>query len=302
MKRKSGNISILVIFVLLASSLLGVLSLNFVQQMMKQSSLIHSYYKSYYLAKAGIELWLSEISSRGVWFDQILSTGDAFFSGNFLCGKNCNLSLSISWTSSSLTKKFWLDTGCQYPYMLSWWESFALPLFADATPWSVVDMFTTGIVYENITDVFHGDNIEIENVSDISSDNDIIFWVLILSGQDVRENGMYVTSGTLDTASLIAFRKSFEEHIPILDSMLTNYFSDTFIANGHTMYLLISNATDTQQSFCIHSTSSSLTVAKPLPADTFFFQSVGSYGNQQAALDASYAQPIPGYLFSSYSQ
>lgn len=52
MKKKSGNISILVIFVLLASSLLGILSMNYVQQMMKQSSAVQSYYKSYYLAKA----------------------------------------------------------------------------------------------------------------------------------------------------------------------------------------------------------------------------------------------------------
>jgi hypothetical protein len=52
MKRKSGNVSILVIFVLLASSLLGILSMNFVKQMMEQSAVVTAYYKSYYLAKA----------------------------------------------------------------------------------------------------------------------------------------------------------------------------------------------------------------------------------------------------------
>ena len=50
--KKSGNISILVIFVLLASSLLGILSMNFVQQMMQQSTIVNSYYKTYYLSKA----------------------------------------------------------------------------------------------------------------------------------------------------------------------------------------------------------------------------------------------------------
>ncbi|MEI7919292.1 MAG: hypothetical protein WCH65_03680 [bacterium] len=42
----------MVIFVLLASSLLGILSMSFVQQMMQQSTVVNSYYKAYYLSKA----------------------------------------------------------------------------------------------------------------------------------------------------------------------------------------------------------------------------------------------------------
>ena len=74
MKKKSGNISILVIFILLASSLLGILSMNFVQQMMKQSAVIHSYYKAYYLSKAGIELGLTQIKHRGIGFNYTITT------------------------------------------------------------------------------------------------------------------------------------------------------------------------------------------------------------------------------------
>jgi len=73
MKKKSGNISILVIFVLLASSLLGILSMNFVQQMMKQSAVVHNYYKAYYLSKAGLEISLAQVASRDIGFEYIIS-------------------------------------------------------------------------------------------------------------------------------------------------------------------------------------------------------------------------------------
>ena len=70
------------------------------------------------------------------------------------------------------------------------------------------------------------------------------------------------------------------------------------------MYFMISNSTDTPQSFCV-----SLHQQQPpipgyldvLPTDTFFLESQASYGNQKVALDASYAQPIPGFLFNTYS-
>ena len=92
---KKGNISILVIFVLLASSLLGVLAINFVQSMMKQSATVYNYYQSYYLAKAGVELGLAELGHRGVGFEQIFSD-PLFMSGNFLCAGRCSMTFILS--------------------------------------------------------------------------------------------------------------------------------------------------------------------------------------------------------------
>lgn len=70
------------------------------------------------------------------------------------------------------------------------------------------------------------------------------------------------------------------------------------------MYLMISNASDDMESFCID-------IAQPkppimnknsvLPTDVFFLQSQASYGNQTVVLDVLYAQPIPGFLFSTYT-
>lgn len=64
---------------------------------------------------------------------------------------------------------------------------------------------------------------------------------------------------------------------------------------------MISNTAQTQQSFCLQTISNSLETVYVLPTDTFFLQSQASYNNQSVTLDASYAQPIPGFLFGTYS-
>ena len=64
---------------------------------------------------------------------------------------------------------------------------------------------------------------------------------------------------------------------------------------------MISNTAPIEQSFCLQTVSNQLESVYVLPTDTFFLQSQASFGNQHVALDASYAQPIPGFLFNAYS-
>ncbi len=302
---KKWNISILVIFVLLASSLLGVLSMNFVQQMMRQSAVVHSYYSSYYLAKAGVELGLAQIVNRGVGFERVVGSGDAVMSGNFLCGDRCALSVSISGTSTMLSKAFRQGSGCTSPYVLSGGDSVIIPLFRDVTPWTVADMFASWVVYENLAQIFKNDWISF----DTEFGGDVNFGILILSGDDLSENGIFFQKWNLKSW-LTAFREAFEQYLWTIDSGLypldaqlkNNYDKSRLVDNGYKMYLLISNTSSAEEQFCA-------SVVQPqqaptvyvLPTDSFFVSSQASYGNQYVALDASYAQPIPGFLFSTYS-
>ena len=74
------------------------------------------------------------------------------------------------------------------------------------------------------------------------------------------------------------------------------------IDNGFKMYLLVSNNTVDPESFCVSvHASESVPESAILPTDTFFLQSQSSFADQIVALDASYAQPIPGFLFNTYS-
>ncbi len=293
---KRWNISILVIFVLLASSLLGVLSMTFVQQMMKQSATVTSYYKAHYLAKAGIELWLVQVKHRGVGFDYSLHTGDKIVVDNFVCGAHCSISTSFSGTASLLSKKFWQSSGCESPFALISGDSLILPLFRDAYLWDVAGTFATWIEYQNLADLFKNDKIQIKN---ISSPDQVTFGLLILSGEDLYENGVFFRSWSLDTLSLTEFKTAFENYMMQVDPAFAGYYGlSVLISNGFRIYLMISNTAPVEQSFCLQTISTPLEQAYLLPTTSFFIQSQASYGNQKVWLDASYAQPIPGFLFA----
>lgn len=305
--KKKWNISILVIFVLLASSLLGILSMNFVQQMMKQSATVTSYYKAYYLSKAWIELGLTTIQHRGIWFAYVVDTGSAIILENFLTGATYSLSTTISGTASLLSKKFRQEhTGCDFPYVLSGGESLILPLFRDITSWPIANLFDTGMKYENLATIFKNNQIRFDSEFDWET----TFGMLILSGDELSQNGMFFKKWTLRWLS--TFKDEFENYLGTLDSvqyplesqLKNNYEKSWLIDNGFRMFLLVSNSSSTSQSFCVHVEAKEPAVPGQtdiLSADTFFLQSQASYGNQIVALDASYAQPIPWFLFTTYS-
>ncbi|MCX6825275.1 MAG: hypothetical protein NTY80_03530 [candidate division SR1 bacterium] len=273
--------------------------MNFVQQMMKQSTVVNSYYKAYYLSKAGIELGLSQLKHRGVGFEYTLLTGDMIFRDNFFSGFNYTLSTHLSGSASLLSKVFSQGSGCDHPYSLASGESLVVPLFRDNYLGSVAGTFMTGIHYQNLADLFKNDKIEIQN---ISSPDTATFGLLILSGEDLYDNGVFFRSGSMNTTSLTEFKIAFESYMLGVDSVLANsYGSDTFVNNGFRMYLMLSNTAQIEQSLCLHTISNSLETTYVLPTNSFFIQSQSSYGNQNVALDASYAQPIPSFLFTTYS-
>lgn len=285
---KRWNISILVIFVLLASSLLGILSMNFVQQMMKQSAVVHSYYKSYYLAKAGLEFGLTAISVRGIGFEYTIASWSALVRDNFFSGARYSLSLAISGTSSVLSKNPRQGSGCDHPYLLSGWQSVIVPLFKDAYTGDAEGIFTTPITTQNLADALKQDKI----VFTPRGEGKMTFGLLLLTWDELHENGTYSHVGNRNEG-LTPFIKSFETYYGQLDPTIANRYAN--VDFPYTIYLMITNTDTSEQSLCLE------TAPYVLPTDTFFLASQAAYGNQQVALDASYAQPIPGFLFGTYS-
>lgn len=285
--KKKWNISILVIFVLLASSLLGILSMNFVQQMMKQSAVVHSYYKSYYLAKAGLEFWLTALSVRGVGFEYTINSWDVVIRDNFATWTH--LSLSISWLTSLLSKNPRQGSGCDHPYLLSGWQSIIVPLLRDGYTGDAAGIFTTPISTQNLADVLKQDKIAFAP----RGEGKMIFGILLLTWGELYENGTYSHSWNRNDG-FTSFIKSFEEYYSQLDLTIANWYANADFR--YSLYLIITNTDTSEQSFCLETSSPYL-----LPTDTFFLASQSSYGNQSVALDATYAQPIPSFLFSTYS-
>ncbi len=68
-KRLKGNISLLVILILLASSVISLLSINQIQHLITYGNMTFNYFRAFYLAKAWNELALTEIYNRENWFE-----------------------------------------------------------------------------------------------------------------------------------------------------------------------------------------------------------------------------------------
>ncbi len=295
MNSKKGNISILVMFVLLASSLLGVLALSYIQQMMKSSSGITSYYKSYYLAKAGVELSLVEIKNRGIWFQTNLDGGSDFVIQNFLCGSHCKLTADIVGNSDWLSQS--LESGCVHPFVLAQKESLVIPLFKDDFAWTLAEIFTKPIHYTNLAEVFKNDQLTFQ--SSWFAGN-VIYGVLITSGEDLASDGIFFKAWSL--TDLPAFRQQFEDYLATLqDSTLSrNYASSYLIDQWMKIYLLISNTDVSAQSFCVRVNNDPNEASVYLPTSKFFITSQWSFAQQSTDLNAVYAQPIPGFLLNTY--
>ncbi len=278
------NISILVIFVLLASSLLGVLAMNFVQSMMKQSATVYNYYQSYYLAKAWVELSLAELGHRGIGFEQTFSDA-SFLSGNFLCAGRCSLTVGLSWTATNLSQQFWTDNTCQSPFVLSGWQSLIIPLFKDNFVGSLADGFTKPITYTNLYGALAAAEIQTTDLSQVT------FGMVVLSGDDLAGNGIFFQTGNIKEG-LTNFLTSFDSYFSSL-AVLTDISNQEI--SPYRFLFMISNSSWEQISFC-------LAWPQALPTQQYYIQSQGTYDHQTLGLEAVYKQPIPDFLLNGYLQ
>jgi hypothetical protein len=73
-----------VIFVLLASSLIALLAIHQIRNLMTYGATTSNYFRAYYLAKAGLELALTEVHLRDAGFKMKISSGDNIVSENVL--------------------------------------------------------------------------------------------------------------------------------------------------------------------------------------------------------------------------
>ena len=68
-KRLKGNVSLLVILILLASSVIALLSISQIQHLITYWNMTFNYFRAFYLAKAGTEFGLTEVYNRENWFE-----------------------------------------------------------------------------------------------------------------------------------------------------------------------------------------------------------------------------------------
>lgn len=296
--RKKWNISILVLFVLIASSLMWVLTLHFTQELMKYQSDIYSYYTSYYMAKAWLELWLTQAATRWIGFDYQVTTWTSLLR-NFACSWQCLFSVDVLWRSQLLGDGFWKWTGCsqETAFTLRPWWSLLIPLFTEDTSFaSVYDTLSSVWIKESLTNYRQDLVVQYPEWSQLSS---FTYWLLILSWGDLYENGTFFRVAS----SLDDFFTQFDEYVQTLawDSQFTDMIN-IFGNEKFDFYILISNTENSvPTSLCLWHPSNQVGKIVRFPTQKFYIKSSGIYRDKQVWIQALYKQALPDFLVNTYS-
>lgn len=143
--KKSWNISIVVILLLVLSTLAGFLILYSVKQLAIFSWGFYNYYKSLYLANAGLELQLSKIAFHSQWFEDSVLTWSFVAKNNIDCGKGkCSFETFNVAKNSSLMDIGVYDSWCSgsKTRIIKPWEALVVPLFFEEI-WTGQESFQT---------------------------------------------------------------------------------------------------------------------------------------------------------------
>jgi len=135
-KRFRWNVTILALFILLASALTWVLVALYMKNFIRYSDEISSYEKTSYLAKAGTELWLAIVGSREVWVVYSIASWNDLMSWNFecpyplnnewICPQQPRFSLAIDWLWDSYN-----NCVSEGLVTVKTWFSVIIPLFKE---------------------------------------------------------------------------------------------------------------------------------------------------------------------------
>ena len=136
-RRLKGNVSLLVIFILLACSVIALLSINQIQRLLTYWNMTFNYFRAFYLAKAGTELGLTEVYNSSDGFNHSIESGNVIVSWNLLpeySGFNPYFNMTITWSFYTLNNDIrltWCDEWNKIK--LATWDGIMLSLFFDIT-------------------------------------------------------------------------------------------------------------------------------------------------------------------------
>jgi len=180
-KRLKGNVSLLVILILLASSVISLLSINQIQHLISYWNMTFNYFRSFYIAKAWTELGLTEVYHREAWFNQTINSWDSIVLENLVwvyTWFNPYFNMTITWEFKHLTDDIRYTNGCSgNEIILGTWEWIMLSLFRD-----------DGDEYNDINEILSDEshieknidfsNIELENLAwSWSEAKPLTFWL-----------------------------------------------------------------------------------------------------------------------------
>ena len=287
------NVSIMVILILLACSLMGILTVVFLKSLITYTDDTYSYHKSYYIAKAWLELALVEIDNSAMWFSHEIESGD-LINDNFECVW-CHFTSNIQWRSKIISNNFWESDKCtdENALILQQWQSMMIPMFYDAS--SGFNEIFSG---EDFIELLWSKRNDLGLSCKRNCDNNklniwVIFQVWSLSW-DISWEYLYMTGISAEENNI--FKNYFDNFGKIYSS------NDVWRTQTNTIYypyIIISNPNNDNISFCI--TDSNEGNGNEWPTTKYFISSLWEYMWKTVWLQAIYAQPIPSFFINAYS-
>lgn len=248
----------------------------------------YSYYKSYYISKAWLELALTEINNTDVWFSHTIPEDSIINTNNFSCIW-CHFESQVLWRYPIVSNNFWQTTWCDEDNVLSLWkaESITLPLFYD-------NSLSSDQVFDNSN--------HIVNVSSALSNLRLIFpaWINYLWSQLklwVVYETWWITNRTYLFMRWISMNLADNFFTKYVQEYNSEYDPSVWEKNW-LPYLVISNPNPFEVKFCIWNKDWS---SQDIPTTKYFISSRGEYNWRTIWLQAVYAQPIPSFFISPYS-
>ena len=213
-KRLKGNVSLLVILILLASSVISLLSINQIQRLLSYGNMTFNYFRAFYLAKAWTELWLTEVYNRWDGFSHRVDSWNIIISGNLVwiyTGFEPYFDMTITWSFYTLTDDIKYSS-CEWNKIrLTSGAGIMLPLFSDDAWNKEVNMILSDYSWVN-------KDSEFENLSFDDSvhwewwSNSFTFWLfdyddngnmnnIVVTGWSDLKNFLQENIGTMDIES-----------------------------------------------------------------------------------------------------
>ena len=277
-KRLKGNVSLLVILILLASSVISLLSINQIQRLLSYGNMTFNYFRAFYLAKAWTELWLTEVYNRGDGFSHSISGDNLIIQNNLVwiySGFNPHFNMTITWSFTTLTDDV-RNSDCNWNKIkLATWAGIMLSLFSDNTQGMPLQKILSGDINPKKLDDFTNLSLELPLDSELT-------FALFAYNKD-SDGFEYMTDIVVHTWNSL---NNF-----FLNSDVVQFITDN--ASIDKKYLTIKNSwVDNDVEFCITMDD------KPIPYSDFLITVFWHYGDMEVGLQSVVKKWVPDWTLN----
>lgn len=269
-KRLKGNVSLLVIFVLLASSVISLLSINQIQRLLTYGNMTFNYFRAFYIAKAWTELWLTEVYNSGDGFNHVINSGDSIVQDNLVwvyTGFNPHFNMTITWSFVYLTDDIRESDECEEEnkIKLAPWAGIMLSLFSDDTD----DLVK--ILSDNVSD--KKPPTKLKNINKLSlnwyNNSELTFAFFTYNGNGVM------------TDIIVSTWKD-----------LWSFLDGKSINNDEKWYLTIKNSSDSYVEFCVYKEGD------PIPYSDSIITVQANYWDMEVWLQSIVRKSVPDWTLN----